>query len=110
MKTQLLPTPPASKGFREPALPFVSEYRRRMLRADLLTVITWASVVAAGALVVRRRCCRHQLPASAFTAAGIVAGLAGMDLVSSAPLTALRQRGRPYGRATTYGHHDGPVH
>lgn len=53
-----------------------------MLRADLLTVIAWASGAAAAALWLSDGgAAAINSPASAFTAAGIVAGLAGMDLV-----------------------------
>lgn len=82
MKTQLQPTPSASNGSRNLASLFVAQHRRRMLRADLLTVIAWASVAAAVALWLSDGgAAAINSPASAFTAAGILAGLAGMDLV-----------------------------
>jgi predicted ferric reductase len=100
MKTQLLPASPASSGsrgphrpraFRRPAALFAAQHRRRMLRADLLTVIAWASVAAAVALWLSDGgAAAINSPASAFTAAGIVAGLAGMDLVLLMLLLAAR--------------------
>lgn len=80
MKTQLLPAIPA------PSRPgrgrFGRQHRQRMLRADLLTVIAWASVAAALALwLADGGISAVDSPAAFFTAVGIVAGLAGMDLV-----------------------------
>ncbi|MGX1163395.1 putative ferric reductase [Pseudarthrobacter sp. SLBN-100] len=100
MKTQLLPASPASNGSRGPDAPrasrgpaalFAAQHRRRMLRADLLTVIAWASVAAAVALWLSDGgAAAISSPASAFTAAGTVAGLAGMDLVLLMLLLAAR--------------------
>ncbi len=70
---------------------FAGQHRRRLLRADLLTVVAWASVAAAVALWLSDgggSGPRH-LPA-AVTAAGIVAGLVGMDLVLLMLLLAAR--------------------
>lgn len=72
----------AAPGRPTQAALFAGQHRRRRLRTDALTVIAWGSVAAAvalwladgGATVINS-------PASAFTALGIVAGLAGMDLV-----------------------------
>jgi predicted ferric reductase len=102
MSTQLRPATPAQNrsghaGGRTPpgrtsrAGLFNGQHRRRRLRADALTVIAWASVAAAvalwladgGATVINSA-------ASAFTALGIVAGLAGMDLVLLMLLLAAR--------------------
>lgn len=70
---------------------FAARHRRRMLRVDLLTVIAWASVAAAVALWLSDGgAAAINAPASAFTAAGIVAGLAGMDLVLLMLLLAAR--------------------
>lgn len=53
-----------------------------MLRTDLLTVIAWTSVAAAVALwLADGGASAISSPAAFFTAAGIVAGLAAMDLV-----------------------------
>jgi predicted ferric reductase len=101
MNTQLLSASTASSGSRHPRRPsgasrrpatlFTNQHRRRMLRADLLTVVAWASVAAAVALwLADGGAAAITSPASAFTAAGIVAGLAGMDLVLLMLLLAAR--------------------
>lgn len=100
MKTQLPPATPApgrsghavlsSAGHLAPGR-FARQYRQRMLRADALTVIACTSVAAAvalwladgGATVINSA-------GSALTALGIVAGLAGMDLVLLMLLLAAR--------------------
>lgn len=100
MKTQLQPANPAlsRSGHTEPFSAgrpapgrFARQHRQRTLRADALTVIACSSVAAAvalwladgGATVINS-------PASAVTAAGIVAGLAGMDVVLLMLLLAAR--------------------
>ena len=70
---------------------FPAQSRRRLLRADLLTVIAWASVAGAVALwLADGGASEFSSPAGSFTAAGIVAGLAGMDLVLLMLLLAAR--------------------
>jgi predicted ferric reductase len=62
-----------------------------MLWVDLLAVVAWASVAAAVALwLADGGAAGISSPASAFTAVGIVAGLAGMDLVLLMLLLAAR--------------------
>jgi hypothetical protein len=104
MKTQLLPAPPAPSrsGIPEPANKsaarsskpgnrFAGQHRLRLLRADFLTVVAWASVSAAIALWLADGGLQSiSSPAAAFTAAGIVAGLVGMDLVLLMLLLAAR--------------------
>src|SRR6476620_9293539 len=100
MNTQLLPaTPAASRSGRPELTPtkgpsrgwFARQYRQRMLRTDLLTVIAWASVAAAIALwLADGGASNLTSPAGLFTAAGIVAGLTGMDLVLLMLLLAAR--------------------
>ncbi|MGN8132681.1 ferredoxin reductase family protein [Paenarthrobacter sp. 22069] len=101
MNTQLLPATPAASSSGRPELPsaarrpaggwFARQYRQRMLRTDLLTVIAWASVAAAISLwLADGGATNITSPAAAFTAAGIVAGLAGMDLVLLMLLLAAR--------------------
>ncbi|HET8880309.1 MAG TPA: ferredoxin reductase family protein [Arthrobacter sp.] len=71
--------------------PFKGQHRRRMLRADLLTVIAWASLAGAVALwLADGGAAGFSSLAGAFTAVGIVAGLAGMDLVLLMLLLAAR--------------------
>ena len=66
-------------------------HRRRMLRTDLLTVIAWASVAAAVALwLADGGASGFSITRRSFTASGIVAGLAGMDLVLLMLLLAAR--------------------
>jgi predicted ferric reductase len=101
MKTQFLTAPAASGGSRRPRRPtasrhslarlFAGQHRRRRLRGDVLTVVAWASVAAAVALwLADGGAAAINSPASAFTAGGIVAGLAGMDLVLLMLLLAAR--------------------
>ena len=81
---------------RDPARPapverFRGQSRRRLLRADLLTVLAWASVAAAIALwLADGGAAGFSTLAGTFTALGIVAGLAGMDLVLLMLLLAAR--------------------
>lgn len=100
MNTQLLPASPAASSSGRPELSptkrsargwFDRQHRQRMLRADLLTVIAWASVAASVALwLADGGAAAITSAASAFTAAGIVAGLVGMDLVLLMLLLAAR--------------------
>lgn len=61
---------------------FHGQHRRRLLRADLLTVLFWASLAGAVAVwLADGGAAGFTTPAGSFTALGIVAGLAGMDLV-----------------------------
>ncbi|KSU70823.1 Predicted ferric reductase [Pseudarthrobacter enclensis] len=102
MTTQRLPARPAYSNSGQPGFPtlptdrpaggwFTRRHRQRMVRADLLTVIAWASVAAAVALwLADGGAASISSPAGAFTAAGIVAGLAGMDLVLLMLLLAAR--------------------
>ncbi|MDQ0636351.1 putative ferric reductase [Arthrobacter pascens] len=102
MNSQLMPAPPAHSrsGGPEvrtyPAIPagphnFASQHRRRRLRSDALTVTAWSSVAASLALWLADGGARGiDSAASAFTAMGIVAGLAGMDLVLLMLLLAAR--------------------
>lgn len=81
----------ATPGRPSPAGSFAGQRRRRLLRTDALTVFAWGSVAAAvalwladgGATVINS-------PPSTFTALGIVAGLAGLDLVLLMLLLAAR--------------------
>lgn len=67
---------------RPPVLGFRSQARSRLLRADLLTVLAWSSVSLAVALwLADGGAAGFSTLAGSFTALGIVAGLAGMDLV-----------------------------
>ncbi|XAS63962.1 ferredoxin reductase family protein [Micrococcaceae bacterium Sec5.8] len=81
---------------RDPARPapverFRGQSRRRLVRADLLTVLAWASVAAAIALwLADGGATGFSTLAGTFTALGIVAGLAGMDLVLLMLLLAAR--------------------
>ncbi|MGY2744737.1 ferredoxin reductase family protein [Arthrobacter sp. UYCu723] len=71
--------------------PFRAQSRRRLLRADLLTVLAWASVAGAVALwLADGGASGFSSVAGSFTAVGIVAGLAGMDLVVLMLLLAAR--------------------
>lgn len=92
MTTQLRPATPApnrsgqngliAPGRAAQAGIFNAQHRRRRVRGDVLTVIAWASVAAAVALwLADGGATVISSAASAFTALGIVAGLAGMDLV-----------------------------
>ncbi|MET1063878.1 MAG: ferredoxin reductase family protein [Arthrobacter sp.] len=70
------------KASRAPLDRFHRQSRNRLLRADLLTVIAWASVSCAVALwLADGGAAGFSTRAGSFTALGIVAGLAGMDLV-----------------------------
>lgn len=92
MNTQLLAARPAAPR-RAPGAknPFRGQHRRRLLRADLLTVVAWASVAAALALwLADGGASGFSTPAGAVTALGIVAGLTGMDLVLLMLLLAAR--------------------
>jgi predicted ferric reductase len=76
------PLASAATPSRPPAARFRRQTRSRLLRADLLTVIAWASVSSAVALwLADGGAAGFATPAGSFTALGIVAGLAGMDLV-----------------------------
>ena len=92
MNTQLLPALPA--GSRDPGKgpgSFTARHRRRLVRADLLTTAAWASIAAAVALwLADGGATGFSTPAGAFTALGVVAGLAGMDLVLLMLLLAAR--------------------
>jgi predicted ferric reductase len=69
----------------------MAQHRRRRLRTDALTVTAWSSVAAAVALwLADGGATVIDSAASAFTALGIVAGLAGMDLVLLMLLLAAR--------------------
>ncbi len=84
-------TQPAARRRPVPGNPFTGQHRRRMFRADLLTVIAWASVAGAVALwLADGGAAGFSSVAGAFTALGIVAGLAGMDLVLLMLLLAAR--------------------
>lgn len=92
MNTQLLAARPAAPR-RAPGAknPFRGQHRRRLLRADLLTVVAWASVAAALALwLADGGASGFSTPAGAVTALGIIAGLTGMDLVLLMLLLAAR--------------------
>lgn len=99
MNTQLLPSP----GTGTPAPPvhgpapvpdtgrFAGQHRRRLLRADALTVTAWSSLAASVALwLADGGLTAASSPAGLVTALGIVAGLAGMDLVLLMLLLAAR--------------------
>jgi predicted ferric reductase len=92
MNTQLLTARPGVPC-RSPgaANPFRGQHRRRMLTADLLTVLFWASLATAVALwLADGGAAGFSTLAGSFTALGIVAGLAGMDLVLLMLLLAAR--------------------
>lgn len=92
MNTQLLTARPAVPR-RSPgaANPFRGQHRRRLLTADLLTVLLWASLAAAVALwLADGGATGFSILAGSFTALGIVTGLAGMDLVLLMLLLAAR--------------------
>jgi predicted ferric reductase len=70
---------------------FREQSRQRLFRADLLTVLAWASVAGAVALwLADGGASEFSGVAGSFTAAGIVSGLAGMDLVLLMLLLAAR--------------------
>jgi predicted ferric reductase len=82
---------PAARWVPVAGNPFEGQHRRRMLKADLLTVIAWASLSGAVALwLADGGAAGFSSLAGAFTAVGIVAGLAGMDLVLLMLLLAAR--------------------
>ena len=71
--------------------PFKRQSRRRLLQADLLTVLAWASVAGAVALwLADGGATGFSTLSGSFTAMGITAGLAGMDLVLLMLLLAAR--------------------
>ncbi len=71
--------------------PFLGQHRRRMLRADLLTVLFWASLAAAVALwLADGGASGFSTLAGSVTTVGIVTGLAGMDVVLIMLLLAAR--------------------
>ena len=81
MNSSLQLAAPATPS-RTPVERFRRQARSRLLRADLLTVIALASVSFAVALwLADGGATGFSTPAGSFTALGIVAGLAGMDLV-----------------------------
>lgn len=99
MTTQLRPAAPAQKPSGHRGLGpvhgrsglFHGQHRRRLLRMDALTAVAWSSVAAAVALwLADGGATVISSPAAAFTALGIVAGLAGMDLVLLMLLLAAR--------------------
>ena len=92
MNTQLLPTRPEVRRSHSAAVnPFSGQHRRRLLRTDLLTVLFWSSLAGAVALwLADGGAAGFSTPAGSFTALGIVAGLAGMDLVLLMLLLAAR--------------------
>jgi predicted ferric reductase len=92
MNTQLLSALPAdSRRLRAAPGLFTGQHRRRQLRADLLTTAAWASVAVAVALwLADGGATGFSTPAGSVTALGIVAGLAGMDLVLLMLLLAAR--------------------
>ncbi|MEW1822861.1 ferredoxin reductase family protein [Arthrobacter sp. NPDC080031] len=70
---------------------FAAQHRRRMFRTDMLTVALWASLAAALALwLADGGVSSVGNPTQAVTAVGILAGLAGMDLVILMLLLAAR--------------------
>src|SRR6476620_11381477 len=70
---------------------FAGQHRRRLLRADALTVAAWSSLAASVALwLADGGLTTAASPAGLVTALGIVAGLAGMDLVLLMLLLAAR--------------------
>ena len=76
---------------RTPVERFRRQSRSRLFRADLLTVLGWASVAFAVALwLADGGAAGFSTLAGSFTALGIVAGLAGMDLVLLMLLLAAR--------------------
>src|SRR5919205_2012480 len=107
MNTQLMPSPGTGTGTGTrtgtPAPPvhghapgadtgrFAGQHRRRLLRADALTVAAWSSLAASVALwLADGGLTAAYSPAGRVTALGVVAGLAGMDLVLLMLLLAAR--------------------
>ncbi|MEO5994756.1 MAG: ferredoxin reductase family protein [Arthrobacter sp.] len=90
MNSSLQAAAPATAR-RTPVERFRGQSRRRLLRADLLTVLAWASVAGSIALwLADGGAAGFSTLAGSFTAIGIVAGLAGMDLVLLMLLLAAR--------------------
>ncbi|GAB3567091.1 ferric reductase-like transmembrane domain-containing protein [Arthrobacter alkaliphilus] len=99
MKTHLLASADQPKGMsqgqparRYPATGrFTAQHRRRMFRTDMLTVALWVSLAAAlGLWLADGGVSSVADGAQAVTAVGILAGLAGMDLVFLMLLLAAR--------------------
>ncbi|WP_437771690.1 ferredoxin reductase family protein [Arthrobacter sp. KNU40] len=102
MKSQLLASPGQRVGVSpgQPQAPagrkstkgrFAAQHRRRMFRTDMLTVALWASLAAALALwLADGGMSSVGNVTQAVTAVGILAGLAGMDLVFLMLLLAAR--------------------
>ena len=81
MKSSLQTAVPATAR-RPPVERFRAQSRSRLFRADLLTVLAWGSVALAVALwLADGGAAGSSTLAGSFAALGIVAGLAGMDLV-----------------------------
>ncbi|MDI3213907.1 ferredoxin reductase family protein [Arthrobacter sp. AL12] len=81
----------AGTARRTPVERFRAQSRNRLFRADLLTVLAWASVALAVALwLADGGAAGFSTLAGSLTALGIVAGLAGMDLVLLMLLLAAR--------------------
>ncbi|MDQ0862424.1 ferredoxin reductase family protein [Arthrobacter globiformis] len=99
MNTQLLPSPGTGTPMRPDRRPaplrdtgrFAGQHRRRLVRADALTVTSWSSLAASVALwLADGGLTPAASSAGLVTALGIVAGLAGMDLVLLMLLLAAR--------------------
>jgi len=97
MKQQLLETPGRQFSAAPPPAGSAVEHglrsrqRLRMVRTDLLTVVLWSSLSAAAALwLADGGASSLGSPARIVTAAGILAGLAGMDVVLLMLLLAAR--------------------
>jgi predicted ferric reductase len=99
MNTQLLPSPGTGTPRHPDRRPapvqetgrFAGLHRRRLLRTDALTVTAWSSLAASVALwLADGGLTAASSPAGMITALGIVAGLAGMDLVLLMLLLAAR--------------------
>ena len=86
-----LPMAVPARALRTPVERFRGQSRSRLFRADLLTVLAWSSVAFAVALwLADGGAAGFSTLAGSFTAVGIVAGLAGMDLVLLMLLLAAR--------------------
>src|SRR6476620_1998843 len=98
MNTQLSPRlgtddlrNPGSGAGKEARPLFAALHRRRLLRADALTVAAWGSLAASLSLwLADGGMAAVSTVAAGVTAVGIVAGLAGMDLVLLMLLLAAR--------------------
>ncbi|WP_353710433.1 ferredoxin reductase family protein [Arthrobacter sp. K5] len=99
MNTQLLPSPGTGTPMRPDRRPapvretgrFARQHRGRLVRADALPVTAWSSLAASVALwLADGGLTAASSPAGLVTALGIVAGLAGMDLVLLMLLLAAR--------------------